>query len=274
MIKRAAWVISVLALFSMFSGCAFLRTEQETYTTLPKQTKPVDSQQGNPTNDGLAPQDPTKGGGGLHFESTNGSGSGLISGSLVFSIHGARAVTSIDDVPNPNGFDGSCTLLMYVDGQEQIYHYPDDIPESGSFLEGSYLVLVDVTVESKDAVGRTQTDNPPGKFSDPYLFDARSLFTIVDTGSTYQAAVGSLFGGEKRYTSYYTEYYSRINEFAEDRMTYRLLPGEQIDFTIGCIVGNNEDGSSKDLSSMCARVVDGADGKTTYVNLGLDGGRK
>lgn len=264
--KKILTQISALILIAVLTGCSD-NTFSGEYLTLPNQDQATSPAQINPDSAEDSTPPSTEDAATLSFEVAAGSDSELKSGSLIFTINGAHAINNMDDIPNPDGFDED-TLVMYVDGAEKIYHYPEYVEADGSFVDGAYLILVDVTVESRDAEGWTSDDEPSGMFSDPYLFDSRSLFSIVDVGDKSIITEGGLFGGDISYRNYYKTYYSRKNEFPEDRMTFRILPGEKIEYSIGCIVGNNEDGSVKDLSSLCVRVWDPEKGDI-FIQLGL-----
>lgn len=264
--KMLLALVSAMFLIALLTGCSENEFSGE-HLTLPvhnQSTLPIqsdsDSIESGPTS---SPENSEA----LSFEVTAGSDSILKSGSLIFTINAAHAINNLDDIPNLNGFDED-TLVMCVDGSEKIYHYPEYVEANGTFIDGAYLILIDVTVESRDAEGWVADDEPSGRFTDPYLFDSRALFNIVDVNDKSIITEGGFFGGDVGYRDYYKTYYSRKNEFPEDRMTFRILPGEKIEYSIGCVIGNNEDGSYKDLSSLCVRVWEPEKGDI-FIHLGL-----
>lgn len=264
--KKILTLVSAMFLIALLTGCSENEFPGE-YLTLPVQDQTISHTQSDSDSTESDPYPSSESSEALSFEVTAGPDSVLKSGSLTFTINAAHAINNMENIPNPDGFDED-TLVMYVDGAEKIYHYPEYVESSGSFIDGAYLILIDVTVESRDAEGWTSSDEPSGMFSDPYLFDSRALLSIVDVNDNSIITEGGFFGGDVGYRDYYETYYSRKNEFPEDRMTFHILPGDKIEYSIGCIVGNNEDGGYKDLSSLCVRVWDPEKGDI-FIRLGL-----
>lgn len=203
----------------------------------------------------------------LSFEETPETDGNMKSGKLIYTLTGARAVNHAADIPEGSFSDSGGYLFMFPDGKEALYTYPEFIQEDGSFIDGAYLVLVDFTVESQDAVCKTPDDVEPdgtggGKYSDPYIFQADSFFPVYDTS---QADPSNPDSAGNRYRSYYLAFFSMLNNREEHPYAFRLLPGETVGLTVGYLVGDNVDGTPNDLTNVCVRSDVG-----TYINLSLE----
>ena len=191
----------------------------------------------------------------------------LKSGTLLYTVTGARAVNRAEDIPTDGGFDEYGDVWQIIDGEEVGYLYPEMFLEDGSLLENCYLILVDITVESRDAVAKTYSDygyEKPvqGLYEDPYVFRCDWL-TLVDPTEKIS---------EGQYYYQTMDYFSRMNEREEHNFTFRLEPGETTSFTIGYLIGGfKHDGSLTDLSQLCLCNTSGDIQTSTLIRLGLGG---
>lgn len=168
---------------------------------------------------------------------------GLESGTLLYTITDARIVTDQDDIPSDGDFISTPSIWQIIDGEEQGYDYPDFIAEDGRFIEDCYLILVDVSIKSDNAIG--VTDPQTRDFDDPYLFRASNL-TLVDMTDTDPQ--GFYYVTEASYFS------SPWNDYKEgtDPCVIHLEPGEEKRYTFGFFIGGyKSDGSKTDLSQLC-----------------------
>ncbi len=245
-----------------------------------------DSTDGNPT-DGTA----QKQAGTMAFSVTPETDSTLLSGRLEYTVTGVRIVENVSDLPNPAGFGNEAVPLYNETGAEQIYKYQSDrypsfLLSDGGFVPELTVVLVDVTVESFDAVARTKKDADAqgrggGEFDDPYLFRADALLTVVDRGRRLPNTANqgwSLEQDQGVYQEWHLGYFSAPGEGPETIFCYRLEPGQKQSFTLGFLVTNRSDGTPRDLSGLCARIgaalLNGEEytpGQVYLVDLGLEG---
>lgn len=168
--------------------------------------------------------------------------SGLLSGKLLYTITNAYVVTNQNDIPTSGGYIGTPSIWQMSNGQEQGFIYPDFIKDDGNFIDDCYLVLVEVSIKSDNAVG--DTDPRTGDFDDPYLFRSNRL-TLVDMTDT-----------DPHGFYYVTEagYFSGLWEQNADNdpSVIRLEPGEEKTYTYGFFIGGyKSDGSKTDLSQLC-----------------------
>lgn len=192
----------------------------------------------------------------------------LKEGELLCTVTNAQAVTREQDYAlTADCFTRDALLAInHADGSETAYRYPDFIGTDGSYVEGGYLILVDMTVTSRDAVSYTTEDldengNPLGLYEDPYIFRADSFFTLADLSEVKD-------GPYYWYSD--VEYFSARGQRTEHSMAYRLEPGESISFTLGFLLGNKLDASPRDLTQLylCDSM---GNPDSTFIDLGLGG---
>ena len=179
--------------------------------------------------------------GGVTLEVLPGK-SGLLSGKLLYTITNAYVVTNQNDIPTDGGYIGTPSIWQMNNGREQGFIYPEFIKDDGRFIDDCYLVLVEVSIKSDNAVG--DTDPRTGDFDDPYLFRSNRL-TLVDMTDT-----------DPNGFYYVTEagYFSGLWEQNADNdpSVIRLEPGEEKTYTYGFFIGGyKSDGSKTDLSQLC-----------------------
>lgn len=204
---------------------------------------------------------------GLVFEVTPDLDVTLLSGKLTFTISNARIVKNASQLENLDGLFDSIVPIYDQDG-EHIYKYnsnkwPSFILEDGSFVDGMQVILVDVSVHSDNAHMRTVKDTDEngmyaGNYDDPYVFRADGNPNLVDlSGKVANTDSASLFSDEVGYGSYKTwnpGYFSKSGDRPEHRAAYYLMPGETIEYTVGYLVGNKNDGSDYDISNLYLTV--------------------
>lgn len=223
----------------------------------PKSTDPVTPSATMPTDTKAFP---------ISFKYTAGEVSRLKSGRLNYTITDARLVSSTEALANINGFRSDASVCFYGDSYEHCdltLRYPDFILQDGSFYEGVHLLVLDITVTSEDAAAYTRRDldedgYPLGPYDDPSLFRADGILYLQDTH------IDSIVRTDPDGTEYSTgpacwviDYYSRMNERAENYMVFRLMPGESISFQIGFLVVDINDGGEMDLNTLCLTQVAG-----------------
>lgn len=160
----------------------------------------------------------------------------LKSGNLIHTFNSARIVTSIDDIPSTDCFLREALLYLNENNEWETGDLPAFVQEDGSFA-GAYVLLIDVTTTSENATNYTTDDldaegYPLGEYDDPYLFRVDTLGTLV--------ALNHPENNELNYWGLgYMEYNSLLNhdpELPDNHASYRLEPGETIEYTIGFII--------------------------------------
>lgn len=151
-------------------------------------------------------------------------------------------------------------IYMYgTDGGETIYYYPGCVDDEGNLIDGACLVLLDVQVESEDAVNFVtdpETKVQARRYEDnPFLFRADEICYLLDTGDKEQVYYDAVF-------------FSELGEFSEHDMAYELNPGESVTLRIGFLVGNRSDGTSRDYADFVIST-DWNDPDEKYFSLGL-----
>ena len=185
-------------------------------------------------------------------------------GKLTYTITRASYLTNLENAGKGKIRDNA--VVGVYDGTSNdptIYYYPDCFDETDTLVDGSCMVLLDIQVDSEDAVNfitNKATGVQSRRYEDnPFLFRADEIAYLIDTSE--DAAGG--------YTYYDAVYFTEMNGFSEHPMAYELLPGESITFRIGYLLGNLPDGTDRDLSTL---VVSTAwnDPEEEYFELNLN----
>lgn len=184
------------------------------------------------------------------------------SGYLLYTITSARVATSVEEMQcPPDGFLlEACYSEEKVDGYSLVLDMPPFVQDDGSFRDGYCVVLVDITVESRNAAMRT---GEMIDYDDPYLFRADSLITLVDLEDDQ----GDYPGANYSYKD--IRYFSEKDQFPEHETAFRLEPGETIDCTVGYILNAESYGGTIDFSRFRACTSSGhPDSALVDLNLG------
>lgn len=290
--RKIVSIMLVLTILFSFAGCAMEEEQQDQFLaiqTTPNETSGNASSNetgGNTSMDedssqATQGQQPTE----LKFQYSSNTHYEFLSGKLELSISNPRVVTHRDDIPG--GDFSEAIAAIWANGEVKEYvcysqRFPSFVLEDGSFVEGAQLVVLDVTLTNIDAKMRTQKDADAkgkggGEYTDPYIFRVGSLLGFTDTAKTTDTI--SVFGGvssDGNYPQLNATYFSLLNNCEEHPFAFRVEPGETITFSIGIVVGNNEDGSERDLSTIAARItfaehIGGKKSDVYYVSLGLGG---
>ncbi len=173
-------------------------------------------------------------------------------GTLSYTLTDARVVTNVNEA-GPGGIREGATLYLYGSDPEQPVIYYDVgtldsetgfIDGEGNLVEGGSLVLLDILVESVDAVNfRTNPVTGVQKrryADDPFLFRADEICYLIDTSEDSRHG----------YTYFDAVYFSDPGRYAEHPMAYQLLPGESRTIRIGFLLGNRKDGTPMDHSDL------------------------
>ena len=251
--KSILSIVIVVCMLLSFTACSNLQNPSKKPTIL--ELEPDNSsQQGEtetttpsgdstditqPSTDPASSTEPSNTTGGVTLEIPSGE-DGLASGKLIYNIQKAYVVTNQKDIPTEGGFWETPSVWQMRNGQEQAFKYPEFIKDNGDFMDDCYLILVEISIKSENAVGNT--DPKTGGFDDPYLFDS-SVLTLVDM--TDIDPHGYYYVKE-------ADYFSNINEHEEGSSVIRLEPGEEKTYTYGFFIGGyKSDGSKTDLSNLC-----------------------
>ncbi len=221
-------------------------------------------------------------------------------GELRATVTGARVITELSGLPEGSFIPGyDLFALTDVDG-EYIYYshslsdrntgFSDFAGEDGSFTDGVYMVLLDVTLENAGCSCRTVLDaERPGTFYDPYLFKANELFSLCVLGDSAAVISDDNDRRENRIGLCFYSGYGRGDPDAKDaeltpggeddvtnyKMSFKLEPGERAALTLGYIVSRRaSDGvlpDPGDLFAASTGVNSISEGDVTpAVYLGLD----
>lgn len=204
---------------------------------------------------------------------------GLKSGKFVFTLANPRLISYMSDLPDEPvknaGFTEATgfTFALPPDDPERTDHnthkniyYPDFVQEDGSFLDGAYLLLLDITVESQDAVNFTKMDKdegglPMGLYSDPYVFRTESIVNAGVAGDEQEDPVPCTF----------LFYYSGFGSCSENDLAFRVEPGESITFTIGFPISDIRHGGIFDLNKISLYSQNSAESRICRVEIADDG---
>ena len=283
MTKRIAMLGLALCLLLAFVGCTVNEMQEDQFLAI--QTTPSvtdgNASMNEDSSQTTQSHQPTE----LRFQYSSVTHYEILSGKLELSISNPRTITHRNDMPGGD-FD-SAYAGIWNDGEVTEYvcyspRFPSFVLEDGSFVEGAQLIVMDVTVTNIDAKMRTQKDADAegkggGLYTDPYIFRVGSLLSFTDTAKATDMIY--VFGGvssDGNYPQLNATYFSLLNNCEEHPFAFRVAPGESISFSVGIVMGNNEDGSARDLSTMAARItfaehIGGEQADVYYVSLGLGG---
>lgn len=219
-------------------------------------------------------------------------------GSLIYTFSNARMVTK----EPVEGSAADTMLLFKEDGSSLVYR--DVVQDDGSFIDGVYMLLFDVTVQSRDAEMHTifEVDDeeiPLGQWPDPYIFSAGGI-ALVDTLS----ATTDREDKKGEFPYYATEqtmnYFSQKDELINSKEieeiaassedpklateviqkmrlenhgwgSFRIEPGEEITYTIGYVVGDRNAGFMWNLDSLALAFYGNSLNYNVFIDLDLDG---
>lgn len=187
----------------------------------------------------------------------------LKSGSLSCVIQSVVLVDDVAELPNPAGFISDAAVTIQ-DGEEYLdLRYPDFIQDQGKLLPGVYLVLLNLTVTSQDAVcytnlERDENNRPLGLYADPYIFRADSLVYLQD-----------LAPGVDLY--WLIAYFDALGRQPEHPSAFRLEPGESRTFTLGFLVSDIERGGVIHLDQLYLTTSKITQADEALIHLNLSG---
>ena len=184
-------------------------------------------------------------------------------GKLTYTITRASYLTNLEKAGHGKFRENAVVGIYDGSGNDPtIYYYPECFDETDTLVSGACMVLLDVQVDSEDAVNfRTNkvTGVQSRRYEDnPFLFRADEIAYLIDTSEN----------ADSGYTYYDAVYFTEMNEFSEHPMAYELLPGESITFRIGYLLGNCQDGTARDLSKLVIST-DWNDPEEKYFELNL-----
>lgn len=243
-------IASIVAVACLLAGCAQKKEHAQGYVKL----EPTASEMGGNEAEKATNSAPVAS---MIWEQS------LEVGKLFYQIDDVHVITSASEI-GEGGF-GEHSEIAFCDGAfydqamedwrqfgdqyEHIYNYPDYIQADGQFMDGAYMIALDMTVKSQDATN--QRANPESgeldaRYGNPYLFKVDSILYLIDTGDICRD--GTYLGVAP---GFFSEYGNRT----EHPYAYELRPNEAISFRIGFLIGNRSDGSSRDLADLvvCTR---------------------
>lgn len=161
------------------------------------------------------------------------------SGKLMFTVSNPRVTKKCPETGEFYGAD-----LWFLDETE--CDYPTCVNADGTFIDGVYMILLDVTVTSDNAVCYTSDYYDPetgysGQFDDPYLFSAQSIGYFCDIEKKDSAI-----------TNYFSEakVYEDSGNPNSNPFLFRILPGETLNFVIGCVLTEKSSGGLWDITNI------------------------
>ena len=227
-------------------------------------------------------------------------GSEIKEGELMSRITGAKVITNVSQLPEGSFIPGY-DFIDLVDEDGNYIYYAHNIPagaadaglvdfvlSDGAFIDGVYMVTLDIELENRGCACRTLLDDDyPGTFYDPYLLKVSDLFTLYTLGKS-AADVSSANGPNinRISLSFFSDYgmgdpdapdarFDYDDSVTDYKMSVRLEPGETKTITLGYIVHRRpSDGvlpAPGDLFAACETVRSISDSdKYPAVYLGLD----
>lgn len=183
-------------------------------------------------------------------------------GKLDCLITDIKVISNISEIENTNGFvnDAEVTVSNYG-----TLRYPDFITDNGMFVNGVYLLVVDVYVSNIDAVCYTtqeklENGSTLGIYDNPYLFRADFLFYLQDVHDGEDGIVYEDSSGLQHIyiPSWGIDYYSNLGDGPGDPVSYELKPGESISFSVGFLVSDISMGGAMHFDALYLTEVVGS----------------
>lgn len=199
-------------------------------------------------------------------------------GKLIYQIDDVHLITSASEI-GEGGF-GEHSEIAFYDGAfydqamenwqqfgsqyEHIYTYPDYIQANGQFMDGAYMIALDMTVMSQDATN--QRANPDSgeletRYGNPYLFKVDSILYLIDTGDV---------GQDGTYLGFPPGFFSEYGNRSEHPYAYELRPNKAISFRIGFLIGNRSDGTSRNLADLIVCTQNNSLDNAVWFDLNLE----
>lgn len=188
------------------------------------------------------------------------NGDAIAEGKLVYSFSNYQMISHINGIPDVSKINVSDILIPFENNTT--YQYPEFILDDGSFVDGIYLILIEVLVKNNGARQYTKNDrnefgDSRGIYDDPYIFEP--YIFLVDPSRPL---------GENYFYSN-IHYYSMLGEYDEHRLAFRLEPNQEIGFTIGFFVSDKSNyGGWYDLGKLCL-CPDSGSKDSEFVQLNL-----
>ncbi len=157
----------------------------------------------------------------------------LSEGSLKYTIKNARLVDNISDFCTITGFMYEEFLALNEEHHWEEQELPVYINNDFTVKDTHYFVLVDIIVENQGASCYTTYDLDEdgysmGRYDDPYLFRADVLYLV---NSEVKDSIN-----ETSYIYSTIDYFSQKDtnpDYPDNHATYRVEPGETIEFSVG-----------------------------------------
>lgn len=180
-------------------------------------------------------------------------------GTLTYTVTRTQVIHNVVGTGTGAIREGVVVYVYDAAGDQTTYYYPGCVDDEGNLVDGISLVLLDVLVESEDAVNfvtNEKTGEQERRYADnPFLFRADEIAYLVDKGDSDEVYYDAVF-------------FSGLGEFTEHDMAYELNPGESMTLRIGFLLGNRTDGSSRNWSDLVISTDWNAPDEK-YFSLGL-----
>lgn len=184
------------------------------------------------------------------------------SGELIYTVSNPRLINRESDIPAGSFVSDAYTILPKTKDDRAVF-YPDFINDDGEFTSGVYLLLIDVSVYSDDAIAYTKNDLdfegfPKSLYDDPFFFRADPIINLCSTSQYIE--------GVSQY--YSMAFYSLMSQSEVHPMGFHIEPRETIIFTVGFLVDDARFGGRMDLANISLCHVIGSE-KGPYIQLDL-----
>lgn len=167
------------------------------------------------------------------------------------------AVISSADSLNADGFLQNEPVTIYngIFSERKEYASLDFIQEDGTFQPGVRMIMVDLCMSNPNGA-TSRWKNTKGEYedhySDPYYFNISSVCSLL-----YLDRVET-FDNVMQCPAMPCSYFSLRDSVSENPTCFELKPGEEVSAQVGFLIGNNQDGSDIDLSTLAIGCVSGS----------------
>ena len=199
----------------------------------------------------------------------------LLFGKLIYTVDDVKVIDNLADVGEGEFGEHSEICILdpaykelasnnqkeYGAKYETVYQYPEYVGPDGQFMDGVYMIALDITVKNQDAANEyvNKDGKPEARYGNPYLFKTDSFLYLMDP---------KIDGMRKS-----PGFFSLAGKRPEHPLAYELKPGETISFRIGFMLYTPYDSQEIDFSDLVVSPdweVDFHKPGAVYFSLGLE----
>ncbi len=187
-------------------------------------------------------------------------------GENTVTIKNIKIISSADGI-DINGFLQNEPVTIYngVFSERKEYTSLNFMMDDGGFQPGVRMIMVDLIMSNPNgATSRWKNENGEyeGHYSNPYYFDISSVCSLLylDRAETFDNII--------QCPAMPCSYFSLRGSVSDSQTCFELKPGDEISVQVGFLIGNNQDGSDIELSTLAIGLSGSLNDPWVYVEEG------